>query len=270
MKNVSKLFLCIFSTAGALHAMKKPSQTFEAQLHAAAEKGDKREFIDLLKISGIDVNSQDTEGKTPLYIAVAGNTKAHFEIVKALFAIKEIKPLPDKEGNTILHAAIIPNGYYFYVKLLKLLKGLEKRGITKSLINVQNKQGRTPLHVAIGKIDEDIVLALLNAGASVTIKDKAGNTPLHEAVQQNVSMPIVKALLEKDATVMNEENNAGLTPLQVLLKTISRWEEYVTIEPSAQRDLTNIKEVAELFGHSGKSSVTKELKKHVGVQKAVQ
>ncbi len=50
---------------------------------------------------------------------------------------------------------------------------------------------------------------------------------------------------------MNEKNNAGLTPLQVLLNTIRNREDYAAINPSARGDVIKIKEVAELFGHSG-------------------
>jgi ankyrin repeat protein len=48
-------------------------------------------------------------------------------------------------------------------------------------INVQNENGDTPLHIAVKKGQINLVISLLQRGASRTIKNKQGNTAVHMA-----------------------------------------------------------------------------------------
>ena len=46
---------------------------------------------------------------------------------------------------------------------------------------IQNKKGRTVLHLAADQSDGSLIDALLDAGADMTIKDEEGRTALHLA-----------------------------------------------------------------------------------------
>ena len=52
-----------------------------------------------------------------------------------------------------------------------------------SNINVQDKNGATPLHRAVRTRCADAVRCLLDAGADPSIRNKPGSTPFHLAVQ---------------------------------------------------------------------------------------
>jgi cytohesin len=45
-------------------------------------------------------------------------------------------------------------------------------------VNAANKQGRTPLHLAVGNGHEQMCIELLDAGAQVQRKDNTGQTPM--------------------------------------------------------------------------------------------
>ena len=85
---------------------------------------------------------------------------------------------------------------------LLLTKGAE--------VNCRNKDGETPLRLAIG--DRQKVKLLLANGASVTTRDKGGDTPLHVAARIIGRKDVVELLLAKNADI-HAKNKHGDTPL---------------------------------------------------------
>ncbi len=79
-----------------------------------------------------------------------------------------------------------------------------------AVLNEQNLDGRTPLHYAK---QADVVLYLLEQGASPDISDKWGKTLLHYAAQNHQS-DIVKLLLQKGAQI-DPKDKQGDTPTLV-------------------------------------------------------
>ena len=65
-----------------------------------------------------------------------------------------------------------------------------------SLLNIQNDLGQTPLHLAVLTKQYGITRKLLVHGATVDLRDKQGNTPLHVACRQG-SMDCVLALTRR-------------------------------------------------------------------------
>jgi ankyrin repeat protein len=88
---------------------------------------------------------------------------------------------------------------------------------THADVNVVNKDGNTPLHLAAIRADDDgadVTAELLEADdINVNAKNKAGNTALHIAAENN-HKDTVESLLEADAD-NGIENKAGLTASQV-------------------------------------------------------
>ncbi len=79
-------------------------------------------------------------------------------------------------------------------------------------INVNDKDGYTPLHVACIKSHTEIAMVLIEKGADVNICDKNGCTPLHYECYFNGNTEVVMALIDQGADV-NARDNDGVTPL---------------------------------------------------------
>jgi hypothetical protein len=120
-------------------------------------------------------------GDTALHLAVAGY---RLEIVRWLLAAGAD---PNAAGNhrrsTPLHYAA--DGYingpaWDARRQVSTLRCLLDAGAD---INVQDKNGATPLHRAVRTRCAAAVQFLLKAGAAATLKNKPGSTPFHLAVQ---------------------------------------------------------------------------------------
>ena len=86
------------------------------------------------------------------------------------------------------------------------------------LINLQNSEGDTPLHLAIIKNNMDMIKVLLeNDSINVNLKNHQGNTPLHLAVMKD-NASIIDELLKKDNIDVNLKNNSDNTPLQLMIQ----------------------------------------------------
>lgn len=78
----------------------------------------------------------------------------------------------------------------------------------------KDKNGETPLNLAILAGHDDVALMLLEAGASVEARNRGGFTPLHAAAYAGAP-DIAAALLDRGADVNDRRNKAGVTPLSV-------------------------------------------------------
>lgn len=83
-----------------------------------------------------------------------------------------------------------------------------------SLLDARDKDGSTPLHCAVWKGHEDVVVFLVQAGADVNAhneNDHWDTTPLHAAAHANQSA-IAQLLIDHGADV-NARDREGRTPL---------------------------------------------------------
>ena len=97
-----------------------------------------------------------------------------------------------------------------FEKLEKIVYDNDLEALKKEIeggmdVNLQNKYGWTPLHVAIRRDRREMVTYLLEQGADIDRVDGVGWTPLMEAVMDD--MPeLCKLLLERgaDVSIVNE------------------------------------------------------------------
>lgn len=170
-------------------------------LHEAIRYGN-LEIARILLESGANVNAKDNLGKTPIMLIVP---KDKIEQTYALL-IRHNADLNEKDmfGDTVLHNAAM------------LHVGSNIIGILTSSgadINSRNKEGVTPLEIAIQQKDVETVRLLTAAGASIHTQDTNGDSPLTLALAADTEL--------FEATVNNRNSNTqdsqGNTPLHIAL-----------------------------------------------------
>ena len=148
---------------------------------------------------GVDVNSQNNNGKTALmWAAYHGNV----EVIAALVNAGANANAQDKDGLTPMMYAAWRKGCAPGVKKLIEL-GADP--------NVADDQGQTSLMKAVWFGMNDIVQVLLDNGADVNAREKDGGTPLIWAAKQN-QFDTVNILLARNANVADKDC-LGMTAL---------------------------------------------------------
>ncbi|MGL9718324.1 MAG: ankyrin repeat domain-containing protein [Wolbachia sp.] len=119
--------------------------------------------------------------------------------------------------STPLHLLAKDSDYKAVEAILTHMK--EKRTSRLSeVVNAKDKDGYTPLHLAVRGGKLDAVKSLINKGADVNAKSKFNSTPLHSAVADG-KLDIVKYLINRGADV-NAKRKGGNTPLHW---AVIRW-----------------------------------------------
>ena len=176
-----------------IHAVSSQSDP-DPPLHIAAKNGDLGEIMKYLA-EEMDVNVEDENGQTPLYVA---SLFGHTEIVEALLNRgADQRACPNR---TPLHVA---NNAPVATLLIK----------AGGNVNVSDLAGDTPLHVAVRKANPELVSALLEQSAEVNAKSKEGLTPLHYALEDyRPNFEIIHKLIDAGSEV-NSIDLSGKTPL---------------------------------------------------------
>lgn len=172
-----------------------------AVIHWLAIRGWRTQARDVLE-KGVDVNTPNGEGKTPLELAVE-NGKTDF--VKMLV---EKGASPDaRVGGTTLLAEAIRNGETEFTDFL-LKKGAN--------VNLSSSDGATPISLAVAKNDTALVKRLASAGADLNKVSEGSKHPLTWAMQKG-DIELAKFLIEKGADV-NARPAGGETALAYAVK----------------------------------------------------
>ena len=145
----------------------------QTPLHYSAIGGFK-DVADLLIAHGAYVNARDKNGHTPLYEAMS-QVPWHKDVAALLLTHGADPDIGDNEGDTPLHEA----AGWIRADKVEFLLGY------KVDVNARNKNGDTPLYVAISDGGrDDIAQVLLAHGADSTIKGHDGLTPSEVAIQK--------------------------------------------------------------------------------------
>ncbi|MBO7244669.1 MAG: ankyrin repeat domain-containing protein [Alphaproteobacteria bacterium] len=157
--------------------------------------------------NGIDYDKQDSNGKTPLMVAVDWRREDVFDELMGNFADVNIA---DFEGRTALFYTIQKSpirARYYEPFLIRLLDD-------EADINHQNNEGNTALMTAIQYRWKEGATILLNYGADVFIKNKKGLDAYNLAMQQGDFQTAKKireiVRLQLNVTKQAEELESGL------------------------------------------------------------
>lgn len=160
----------------------------------------------MLADAGAFLNGHDSEGRTPLWHAIAlgpiGKHKGR-AIVKKLMKMGAKTRAKDHEGYSILHMAAVYG--YEDVAAAALREG--------SPVDARDEDGGTPLLHAAFHGWPRIVALLLRAHANPNLKSKKKQTPLHAAARSG-ELGIVRDLVRAGANI-GAKNEDGHTPLEL-------------------------------------------------------
>ncbi|ACE06575.1 hypothetical protein Aasi_1253 [Candidatus Amoebophilus asiaticus 5a2] len=169
----------------------------DTPLHMAVSLSSSKEVANLLinkfKESGISLDILGYKEVTPLHRAAAAQGD-NVEIVTALLEAGAQLDVIDKDQQTPLHYAAQNNNIKVIEKLTQY---------NPSLINLQDKNGKTPLHMVVSQnyntsnVKKQIAQTinfLIDKGARLDIEDNQGYTPLNILVTRNYADIVQKVL----------------------------------------------------------------------------
>lgn len=172
-------------------------------LHEAVRYG-KTDIARLLLAAGAQVDALDSIGKTPFLLIIP--PEAQYTMYDTLLAYKANIAQKDMYGDTVLHIATLGKAK------TEVLKLLIDRGAP---INERNKQGVTPLALAIDQGMDEHVVFYANAGADINAEDQEGNTPLSRALK-SPTIQMLQTLITKQN--ISAKDSSGNTPLHIAIK----------------------------------------------------
>lgn len=179
--------------------------TGASALHEAVRYGNS-DIARFLLNSGADVNARDNLGKTPVLLIIP-EAKQN-ELYSLLTSYRADLSVKDMYGDTVLHTATMTE---VPVSILQILisGGAE--------VNERNKDGVTPLALAIENGVEDHIKFYADHGADINSKDTKGTTPLILALKDSDSSDKVLKLIVNQTNVSSTDSE-GNTPLIVAIQ----------------------------------------------------
>uniref|UniRef100_A0A452H643 Uncharacterized protein n=1 Tax=Gopherus agassizii TaxID=38772 RepID=A0A452H643_9SAUR len=178
---------CVGSCITTFSYLPGQDQERRTPLHAAAYLGDVP-IIELLILSGANVNAKDTVWLTPLHRAAASRNEKALNLLLKHSADVNAR---DKFWQTPLHVAAANRATKCAEAIIPLL----------SSVNVADRTGRTALHHAVHSGHIEMVNLLLNKGASLSTCDKKERQPIHWAAFLG-HLEVLKLLVARGADIM--------------------------------------------------------------------
>lgn len=124
----------------------------------------------------------------------------------------------DENGDTGLHLGVIHSQTDAVRNLALIISALPGADV----LNMRNDLYQTPLHLAVVTQQKEVVEALMEAEADVTLADRNGNTALHLAAQQKEAGVLQSLLKHKLALrLTGVPNTAGLCLLHLAVRANS-------------------------------------------------
>ncbi|XP_032152220.1 transient receptor potential cation channel subfamily A member 1 [Sapajus apella] len=202
--------LMISSCSGGMDIVNTTNGSGETMLHRAS-LFDHHELADYLISVGADINSIDSEGRSPLILATAS---ASWNIVNLLLSKGAQVNIKDNFGRNFLHLTVQhPHG------LKNLQPEFMQMQHIKELVMDEDNDGCTPLHYACRQGGPGSVNNLLGFNVSIHSKSKDKKSPLHFAASYGRINTCQRLLQDiTDTRLLNEGDLHGMTPLHLAAK----------------------------------------------------
>ena len=170
------------------------------------------------------INARNDSSCTPLHFAV---DRGKYNFTELLLKSNADIYTRDKNDSTVLHHAVEMKDEDKITPIIELLKKFESNKFpTCELKLIQDKDGQTPLHIAVTKLGIDVVVLLLDISSVNSKRNGNNQTPLHLAVMRN-DVDIFNAVFESlklfeqwpneriphTDSIANSQNKKGKTPL---------------------------------------------------------
>lgn len=186
-------------------------------------------LMDLISEETTDVNEQNPDGWTPLLIALASEHEPRL-----------IDLLIKRGANVNVHANDLNTPLIYALNFKYPLSTIELITERDQNINHQSMNGNTALMAALMEnMDHDVIIHLLEMGASLVTVNRLGWTPVHIAINQKYHPLLINALSENIGDYINAQSHVGAT---ALLTALSRNYPNETVELLISRNANvNIK-----------------------------
>ena len=170
-------------------------------LHEAVRYGNVGIARSLLN-AGANPNARDNLGKTPIMLAIPEDKIV--ETYQLLIDYRTDLSQKDMFGDTVLHTAAMMNLTSDVISIL-VSHGAD--------IDARNKEGVTPLEIAVQKNNIELVHLLTQNGANIHTQDTNGNSPLSMAFASTNEM-LEAVVNSRNCTSQDSDGN---TPLHIAL-----------------------------------------------------
>ena len=178
-------------------------------LHEAVRYGHV-DIANSLLAEGANVNARDNLGKTPIMLIMPINTLLN--TYSLLISYRADLTQKDMYGDTVLHAFAMMNLDAEKISISDIISLLINNGAD---IDARNKEGVTPLEIAVQKENIEIVKLLTEKGANIHTQDTHGNSPLSMAFASTNEM--LEAVV--NSSNVTSQDSDGNTPLHIALLT---------------------------------------------------
>jgi ankyrin repeat protein len=157
----------------------------------------------LMQKHNVDIDTRDNKGQTSLMRATI---EQNYEMMTTLINNKANIRITDNSRENILHKIARNDDQ----KAARIALDHEK-----ALLTDLNKNGDSPLFVAIQNGNITFAEFLIDAGSRIDTVNNNGDTIIHELIKQNNSWLLTKVLRKIDYNIINHKNKNSEFPLSL-------------------------------------------------------